>query len=111
MADSYGGADTRPMSEPASNDRTVRLVQPPTADQVGVLAIEDKRKTTFYAFREIPSDIGGRGFALHKLGLGTLYHVRIGKPQDCSCECLGFLRHGICRHVLGLEALIREGKL
>jgi hypothetical protein len=22
------------------------------------------------------------------MGLGNLYHVRIGQPEECSCECL-----------------------
>ena len=39
--------------------------------------------------------------------MGTLYHVRIGTAEECSCECLGFLRHGYCRHVLGLQALVQ----
>lgn len=80
-------------------------------DGVGVLSIHEKKETAFYAFAEIPCAIGGRGFAVHRLGLGNLYHVRIGGPEDCSCECLGFLRHGRCRHVLGLLALLQQGLL
>jgi hypothetical protein len=67
--------------------------------------------TTHYTLHEIRCDIGGRGFAVHRLGLGRLYHVRVGTPSECSCECLGFLRHGNCRHVLGLLGLIRRGLL
>ena len=37
--------------------------------------------------------------------------VRVGTPADCSCECLGFLRWGRCKHVAGLKALIRQGQL
>ena len=62
---------------------------------------------TYYTFVEIPCEVGGRGFAVHKLGMGTLYHVRIGTVEDTSCECLGFLRYGYCRHVLGLRALLQ----
>jgi hypothetical protein len=97
------------MSEPADRERTIRLVRPPTAEGIGIFSILDGRRSTFYTFREIPCDIGGRGFAVHKLGLGTLYHVRVGRREECSCECLGFLAHGVCRHVLGLRALLREG--
>jgi hypothetical protein len=43
------------------------------------------------------------------LGVGHLYHVRIGRRPDCSCECLGFLYRGSCRHILGLLALARHG--
>jgi hypothetical protein len=94
-----------------ADERAVRLIQPPGADGVGVLCIHERKKDVFYTFREIPCDIGGRGFAMHRLGLGSLYHVRIGPPESCSCECLGFLAHGRCRHVLGLLALARKGFL
>lgn len=91
--------------------RTIRLVRDPGTDGIGVLKIESPDETGFYTFREIPCEIGGRGFAVHKTGLGTLYHVRVGRPEDCSCECLGFLSAGRCKHVLGLLALLEQGKL
>ena len=91
--------------------RTIRLVRSPEADGVGLFCVTVGVKSWFYTLREIPCEIGGRGFAVHRTGLGTLYHVRIGRPLDCSCECLGFLSRGSCRHVLGLLALVREGKL
>jgi len=99
------------MTDPVAAGRTIRLVRPPGKDGVGVFSIRDARRTTYYTFREIPCAIGGRGFALHKLGLGTLYHARIGKRAECSCECPGFLARGVCRHVLGLLALGRHGLL
>ncbi|MFN3730533.1 MAG: SWIM zinc finger family protein [Fimbriimonadaceae bacterium] len=92
-------------------ERSIRLLRPPNMDGVGVFCIRVKRDMSFYTFREIPCAIGGRGFAIHKLGLGQLYHVRIGTNEDCSCECLGYLRHGHCRHILGLLALVRHQKL
>jgi hypothetical protein len=92
-------------------ERTIRLVRPPYTDGVGVFRISAGQRATFYTFHEIPCAVGGRGFAVHKLGLGTLYHVRIGKRVDCSCECLAFLSRGVCRHVLGLLALGRHGLL
>jgi hypothetical protein len=97
------------MSEKPAPERLIRLVRPTTIDGVGVLSVRVGRATSFYTLHEIPCEIGGRGFAVHKLGLGELYHVRVGEPDDCSCECLGFLRQGRCRHVLGLLALIRRG--
>jgi hypothetical protein len=92
-------------------ERSIRLIRPPAADGVGVFCIRAGKQTTFYTFHEIRCDIGGRGFAVHRLGLGSLYHVRVGKRSDCSCECLGFLAHGRCRHVLGLLALARHGMI
>jgi hypothetical protein len=94
-----------------SPTRSIRLVRPPCIDGVGVFCIGAGTKSTFYTLHEIPCDIGGRGFAVHRLGLGQLYHVRVGNRAECSCECLGFLRHGRCRHVQGLLALVQSGKL
>jgi hypothetical protein len=91
--------------------RTVRLARSPDANGVGVLCIEGDKLAQFYTFREIRCDIGGRGFALHRLGQGELYHVRVGAPEDTSCECMGFLRWGRCKHTAGLAALIRQGAL
>lgn len=91
----------------AETGRSIRLIYPPGRDGIGVFSITAKEGIAFYAIHEIPCEIGGRGFALHRLGLGTLYHVRVGEPEDCSCECKGFLYRSECRHVLGLLALIR----
>ena len=102
---------TEPAPSPAKPQRTIRLVRAPAADGVGVFSITVGDRPVHYTIHEIRRDIGGRGFAVHRLGPGNLYHVRVGRPQDCSCECKGFLYHGYCRHILGLLALIREGKL
>lgn len=91
--------------------RVIRLIRTPDQFGVGVFAITERTDTQFYVFKEIPCDIGGRGFAVHRLGLANLYHVRVGIPSDCSCECLGFLRHGRCKHIQGLAALIGRGAL
>ncbi len=97
------------MTEPAGRQRTVRLMRPPAADGVGIFCVRDAKRATFYVFCEIPCQVGGRGFAVHKLGLGNLYHVRVGKPADRSCECMGFLAHDACKHVLALETLVEQG--
>ncbi len=92
-------------------ERSIRLMRPRGADGVAVFCVTVGDETAFYTLHELPCEIGGRGFAVHKTGLGDLYHVRIGAPEDCSCECKGFLYRGYCRHVLGLQALAREGKI
>ena len=89
-----------------TSPRVIRLLRRPGHDGAGVLGITNKRVTQFYVFKEIPCEIGGRGFAIHRLGLANLYHVRIDGPRDSSCECLGFLSRGRCKHVQGLAALI-----
>jgi hypothetical protein len=100
-----------PASDPGRKKRSIRLVRSPLRDGVGVFSVTEGDEVVFYTVHEIRCDIGGRGFAVHRTGLGNLYHVRVGRPSDCSCECKGFLAHGHCRHILGLLALIREGKL
>jgi hypothetical protein len=88
--------------------RTIRLVIPPDDRGIGVLAIRIRDKITHYTFREIPCEIGGRGFAIHRLGVGQRYDVRIGSPADTSCECLGYLAHGHCKHIEGLNAILKS---
>jgi hypothetical protein len=91
--------------------RRIRLVRPPGPDGVAIACITVGKDISCYTLCEIPCEIGGRGFAMHRTGLGMLYHVRVGAPEDCSCECLGYLRHGYCRHLLGLQALVQAGKV
>lgn len=91
--------------------RTVRIERLPDADGVGVFRIDADGTAQFYTFLEIRCDIGGRGFAVHRLGQGELYHVRVGVPGDMSCECMGFLRWDKCKHISSLMALIRKGEL
>jgi hypothetical protein len=95
----------------AKGARSIRLLRPLDRDGVGVVSITAEDGVGFYALHEIRCDIGGRGFVMHRLGLGTLYHVRVGEPEDCSCECKGFLYRSQCRHVMGLLALVRAGLL
>lgn len=86
----------------------VRLLSPPTSTEPGILCLTARKKPTTYIFKEIPCDIGGRAFAIHALGNGVLYHVRIGDGTDVSCECMGFLRHGRCKHIMGLRELMQN---
>jgi hypothetical protein len=102
---------TRTRQPRAQKARTIRLARPATIDGVGVFCVTVGESMTIYTLREIPCEIGGRGFEVARLGLGTLYHVRVETLEDSSCECLGFLRHGYCKHVLGLAALIQAEKV
>lgn len=99
------------MSEATPKTRTVRIARPRNADGVGMFCIEIDGKAQFYTFCEIRCEIGGRGFALHRSGQGDLYHVRVGAPEDTSCECMGFLRWSRCKHTAAIAALIRKGEL
>jgi hypothetical protein len=95
----------QPRKKKADASRSIRLLRSPGSDGVGVMTITNGRTTRYYVFHEIPCEIGGRAFALHRLGLGSVYHVRVGAVAECSCECLGFLHHRKCKHILGLLAL------
>ena len=75
---------------------------------MGMLCLTSRRKHAFYAFTEIPCSIGGRGFALQRLDKDQRYNVRVGKPEESSCECLGFLAHGHCKHIEGMRTLMEQ---
>jgi hypothetical protein len=99
------------MPETSRKKRTIRLMRSPRIDGLGIFCVTDDEAAVNYVFCEIPCDIGGRGFAVHRLGLGQLYHVRLGTRDECSCECLGYLAHGRCKHLQALLALMRRHKL
>lgn len=86
----------------------VQLLAPLTADADALVRLDG----VFYAASAVPSEVGGRGFLVRKLGRAEGYHVRVGMlPDECECECPGFLFRGYCRHILGLLALVRRGML
>ena len=91
--------------------RSITLIRPPSPGEPGYFRIIDGKKTHFYTLFEIPCEIGGRGFVVHRLGVGTRYDVRVASTEDCSCECMGFLAHGRCKHVTGLLELMRRKKI
>jgi hypothetical protein len=91
----------------AKKTRTIRLIRPPAAGEVGIFCVTVGETATIYTLVEIPCEIGGRGFSISRLGLGSQYHVRIDTLDESTCECMGFLRHGYCKHVLGLVALVQ----
>lgn len=100
-----------PQPDPAALPRTIRLERRARLGQLGVFSICVGSEVALYPFREIPCFIGGRGFIVQRWGTRRCYHVRVGKPDDCSCECLGFIFRRRCRHVQGLRTLIRRGKV
>ena len=99
------------MAKKRSPARSIRLIRPPDRTGVGVICIVNRAREMLYAFKEIPCNIGGRGFVLHRLEPHEVYHVRVGKPEDISCECLGFLRHGNCKHIRGILALMEQSAI
>jgi hypothetical protein len=85
----------------------------------GVLFISEtsgqKTTTDHYFVLPLPADYG-LAFELTKLvagkGAEARYAVNLGgEGEPASCECKGFLSHGHCRHVEGLQALRNAGRL
>ncbi len=106
-----------PRNQRSKPPRSVRLLEDATADTQGWFAIRLTvgQDSAAYLVRSIPCAIGGLAFEVEKLNdaLQSIeqYHVRIGTPQDCSCDCPGFTYHAHCKHVEGLLALDQGGCL
>jgi hypothetical protein len=67
-----------------------------------------------YRVVEFPTSIPGRAFRLVKVAGGSdreadHYDVLIDPHGHDICECRGFLRHGHCKHVDSIRALLAVG--
>ena len=101
------------LSAPAQRDTHVRRPSPvplvswmdyPTADYpFGVVLVSVGSQAAFYDVSEIDCQFPDcRAFHLVKRDdSDSDYHVCLSmtNPNDHTCECQGFLRHGHCRHV------------
>jgi hypothetical protein len=76
----------------------------------GRVRIVNGRIDTLYVVVEIRCDIGGRGFEVSNTFNMEVYHTHLN-GRDRSCDCIGHLRHGHCKHADALAALIAAGKL
>ena len=64
-----------------------------------------------YTCREFGTNMG-RAFLLHKLGdEPETYNCLLSNPQDCQCDCKGFLKAGYCKHVDVLRHLLATGEI
>lgn len=101
---------------PADPDAPVAPGELPAA---GTVRIKCKRAYCCYVVTEFPCGWDGRAFGLGKADGDTGtdreesgYDVFIGRNgQDKLCGCKGFTRHGHCKHVATVEALIANGWL
>jgi hypothetical protein len=75
-----------------------------------ILTLFVGREAFLYFLAAIACDYG-RGFELEKFEGGEVYHVHFDKGLGDSCTCLGFLRHGHCKHRDALAALQAAGRL
>jgi hypothetical protein len=99
--------------------RSLRISDP--IHGVRTLVITQDGDRVFYTLKEIPCDIGGRGFRLDKTleASGSdreesSYDVRVDGERDGSCTCKGFTYHKHqkpCKHIAAVQALVQLGKL
>jgi hypothetical protein len=94
-------------SEPRQRVKPARHI---SVQPDGKIRIVCGKVDTEYTVIELPCDIGGRGFEVSNLSNLEIYHVNLN-GRDRSCDCIGHLRHGHCKHADGLAALIAAGKL
>jgi hypothetical protein len=105
-------------SKPARTRKPVARHCRVSAAVNGCFAVEltvGKSRTAYY-MEPLASDFG-RAFRLTKFGAtpgtdeaASAYEVCLDSPgSDCGCK--GYLRHGRCKHVEGLLALVAAGKL
>lgn len=96
---------SKPRRRP-KQDRQVRwLVRPSVADGWGTVEIRVNRRPAAYAIRRLKVDFGVAGFEVVKLGTKLVYHVLLDGRRSL-CDCVGHERHGHCKHVEALQALL-----
>jgi hypothetical protein len=97
------------------------LSHKPTAHDPATLTLHVAGDETSYLLACLPSDFG-EGFRLSKLmdegdgpaPIGEVYDVLLNDRYHgwhYSCECLGFLRHGHCKHGDSLTELRKAGRI
>jgi hypothetical protein len=87
--------------------RSVRWLRR-NGDGSGIVTLTVGKLTNDYYVTPLASDYG-TAFLLEKFTSqgGEGYHVNLDRERGRhSCECKGFLRHGHCKHVEGLLALL-----
>src|SRR5262245_15345417 len=101
----------KPRPKPERSVR-VRLALPEAGLGFGVLSLRVGKAVSDYFVNRLPC-AWGEGFRLEKFSDqgGEVYELALASYGRHSCECLGFLRPGHCKHVEGLLALRQAGQL
>jgi hypothetical protein len=98
----------KPRAKPA---RSINVaVRPSDVNPFFVVRIVEGKKTDFYSVRPIPSD-WGTAYQMAKLPEDSEPYQVCLAGADSICTCKGHLRHGHCRHVEGLTALVKADRL
>ena len=99
-------------------ERRIRLIKP-IQDGMGALQITVGGEPHNYliyilrsdfgsAFRLIKQELVPQTEGFYELTDTARYNVCLSGEQS-SCECLGYLKHGHCRHIEGLAVLRQRG--
>jgi hypothetical protein len=96
----------KPRTKP---QRHIRLCVKPCDGAPGVVRITVDTQSDDYFLTPLATDFG-KGFLVEKIGHEESYHVNVNGERS-SCECLGFLKHGNCKHRDGLAALVAAGRV
>jgi hypothetical protein len=99
------------------SSRTARVM---TLGASNILWLTAGHDTTAYRVTPLPCDFGRAAFRLDKAdkgdGPGETYYVLLA-GDNSSCECKGFLKHGLCKdgkgckHIAGCKAALEAGQL
>jgi hypothetical protein len=103
--------------KPRQVTRTVRLKLAPSEGGPGIINIVAGKVDQDYFVMPFLTDFG-RGFLLEKTGgmKDDRYHINLNGGHS-TCECDGFLHHGMCKdgkgckHIASLAALVAQGEL
>lgn len=93
----------------AGAPRRLSIILAPAPDDLGIIEITARGRTTSYWITADSCELG-RWFRLQKED-GQSYDILVAADGRHSCECMGYLAHGRCKHVDGLVAATRAGKL
>jgi hypothetical protein len=87
------------------------LLERHPGNRLALLHLALGKETHHYYLSELAADFG-RAFRVEKFLSqgGESYDVLLDDAYG-HCECLGFLRHGHCKHLDGLRTLLARGEL
>lgn len=98
---------SRPRVKPGRNERYAELT--PAGEGQWLLHLTAGDEHSGYWLSRVASDWGD-AYRLRKVGLADAYHVCLA-DEGHSCECMGFLRWGHCKHTDAVARLQDEGLL